>query len=206
MRLLGVVGGAAALVICGLVRDRGKRLEPGLWAGWGGSPTVGRLRWRNADDPDAVRRLHARINSLLDQPLPDPAAEAHDALAADRRYEEAVALLRERTRDTSSFRLVFAENMEYGFRRNSLGLRPFALSIAGTAFVVSVAFLIWGRGDVAGRWARWGIACGISAVLLVYWWRIVTPEWVRRAAELYADRLLEAVETLRTSEPRPTAG
>jgi hypothetical protein len=59
---------------------------------------------------------------------------------------------------------------------------------------------------VAARWARWGVSCGISAVLLVYWWRIVTPEWVRRAAELYADRLLEAVETLRTSEPRPTAG
>lgn len=206
MRLVGVAGGAAALALCGLVRDRGKRLEPALWASWGGNPTVQRLRWRDADDQDAVRRLHARINALLDEPLPDANAEAKDSAAADRCYSEAVAVLREHTRDTARFRLVFAENMEYGFRRNALGLRPFALFIAAIALAVSGAFLLWGGGDTAGRWARWGISGGISAALLVYWWGIVTPEWVRRPAELYADRLFEGVETLHTSESRQTAG
>jgi hypothetical protein len=197
VRLVGVAGGAAAFALCGIVRDRGKRLEPALWASWGGNPTVQRLRWRDAGDVDAVRRLHARIDPFLDEPLPDESAEREDPGAADRRYGEAVATLRERTRDVARFRLVFAEGTEYGFRRNALGLRPFALLVAGVALVASVAFLLWGRGDAAVRWARWGISGGISAALLFYWWRTVTPDWVRLPAEAYADRLLEAIDTLR---------
>jgi hypothetical protein len=206
VRVLGVALGAVGLAVCGLVRDRGRQIEPGLWASWGGNPTVQRLRWREAEDHEAVRRLHGRLNELLDDPLPDEGTEADNPAAADRRYDEAVAVLRERTRDTSRFRLVFAENMEYGFRRNALGLRPFALVIAGVAFVLSVGLLIWGHGDQAGRWTRWGISAAISSLSIFYWWRVVTPEWVHRPAELYADRLLGAVEALRAAGPGPTAG
>jgi hypothetical protein len=206
VRLVGLALGAIGLAVCGLVRDRGRQIEPDLWASWGGNPTVRRLRWRDADDEEAVRRLHARLNALLDHPLPDARAEADDPTTADRRYGEAVAVLRERTRDTSRFRLVFAENMEYGFRRNALALRPVALIIACLALAISVAMLIWGHGDQAERWARWGIAAAISVASIFYWWRIVTSEWVRRPAELYTDRLLEAVEALRAAEPRSTAG
>jgi hypothetical protein len=197
VRGLGVAAGALALVMCGLVRDRGRRLEPGLWASWGGSPTVRRLRWRDADDPEPVSRLHARLNPILDESLPDAQTESRNNDAADRRYDEAVAVLRERTRDAVRFRLLFAENMEYGFRRNSLGLRPFALAIAAIALVLAVALFVWGGGNATSRLIRWGISAGISAALFSYWWRIVTPDWVRLAAELYADRLIEAIDTLR---------
>lgn len=197
MRLLGSVLGAFALVICGLVRDRGKRLEADLWASWGGSPTLRRLRWRDAGDPESLRRLHGRLNALLDHPLPDASDEAAHPARADRRYNEAVAVLRGRTRDTANFRLVFAENMEYGFRRNVLGLRPIALSIAGAALLLSLVLLIWGPGDQAARLTRWGIAAAVSGVSLLGWWLMVTPEWVRRSAEVYADRLLEAIDALR---------
>jgi len=172
-------------------------LEPGLWASWGGSPSVRRLRWRDAPDEERVRRLHVRLDNLLEEPLPDAESEALDPDAADARYEEAIAVLRERTRDTSRFRLVFAENMEYGFRRNSLGLRPIGLAIALIAFAVSIVFFVWGGGSGAGRATRWGISGGIAVLLAFYWRRVVTPQWVRVAAEVYAERLLEAVETLR---------
>lgn len=111
-------------------------------------------------------------------------------------------MLRERTRDTGRFRLVFAENMEYGFRRNALGLRPIALAIAAVGLMLSIALLIWGSGDQAARWTRWGIAGAISIASILYWSRIVTPGWVRRAADLYATRLLEAVETRRSDVSR----
>jgi hypothetical protein len=135
--------------------------------------------------------------------LPNEVDEARDPTRADRQYEEAVTVLRERTRDTSRFRLVFAENMEYGFRRNSLGLRPFALAIAAISLALSAALLIRADGVVVSRLATWGAAGGISVVLLIYWWRVVTPGWVRVSAELYADRLLEAVDTLRVTPPSP---
>jgi hypothetical protein len=197
VRLIGLAGGAVGLVVCGMTRDRGRRLEPDLWASWGGSPTLRRLRWHNAPDTDAVHRLHQRLNTLLDEPLPDAAAEASDPDAADGRYDEAVTALRERTRDPARFRLVFAENTEYGFRRNSLGLRPLAIGIATLVLALSLTLAIGVNSHRA--WTRWGVTAAVTAGTLGFWWRIVTPAWVRTAAELYADRLLEALETLRSS-------
>lgn len=190
--------GAVCLVVCGLVRDQGRKLQPNLWESWSGSPTVRRLRWRDASDVEGVRRLHARLNSILDEPLPGGAVEFADPAAADRRYDEAVAVLRERTRDTNRFRLVFAENKEYGFRRNSLGLRPYALAIAFIALGLSIAFVIHGNRDDSSTWTRWGVAGGISFACVLYWWFYVTSDWVRKAAELYADRLIESIDTLRS--------
>jgi hypothetical protein len=195
VKIVGVSAGAIALAVCGLVRDRGRDLETRLWTNWDGNPAVHRLRWRSAVDHDVVHRLHARLRDVLDEPLPDAAAEAADPCAADRRYNEAITVLRERTRDRKRFPLVFAENVEYGFRRNSLGLRSLALAIAVTAFAVSAALVGWGADidDVK----RWGVVATLSAAALVYWSRVVTPQWVRKAAERYADRLIAAIDTLR---------
>jgi len=40
---------ALMLLICALVRDRGRRIESGLGERWGGPPTSLRLRWRSTD-------------------------------------------------------------------------------------------------------------------------------------------------------------
>ena len=71
-----VVAGAMGVLICGVVRDFGRRLQPELWASWGGSPTTQRLRWTNAADQGAVERLHRRMNTLLDNRLPTRDEEA----------------------------------------------------------------------------------------------------------------------------------
>src|SRR5438128_11014775 len=70
LRYLGFTLGSIGLVVCGLVRDAGRGLQSSLWARWGGSPTIRRLRWRNAVDSEAVRRLHDRLSWLVDEPLP----------------------------------------------------------------------------------------------------------------------------------------
>ena len=36
----------------------------------------------------------------------------------------------------------------------------------------------------------------VSAAAAVIWWRVVTPDWVQPVALAYAERLLEAAETL----------
>jgi hypothetical protein len=93
------------------------------------------------------RRLHERLSPLLSHPSPTAAEEAADPHAADRRYREAVGALRERTRDRSRFGLLLAENIDYGFRRNCLGLRPYALIVAAGCLLVMA-----GRRGTA--WAR----------------------------------------------------
>ena len=55
--------------------------------------------------------------------------------------------LREATRDTSRFPLVFAENANYGFRRNLWGLRPIGTGVAVVLLLFSWALLlltVWG--------------------------------------------------------------
>lgn len=196
-RVLGLAVGAVGIVVCGMVRDLGRRLQPQLWRSWGGSPTVQRLRFRDAADPAAVGRLHARIDPLLDFSLPTEAEESEAPDEADRRYDDAVATLRELTRDSSRFRLVFAENAEYGFRRNSLGLRWVGFALALVAVGISVASLtIEGRYD-AHHLSRWLVPACIGFACAMFWLVVVRPHWVRTAAELYADRLLEAAVSLR---------
>jgi hypothetical protein len=51
-------------------------------------------------------------------------------------------MLRQRTRDTKIFNKVFAENMEYGFRRNCLGLRPTGLVLAAIGVVATIVLSI----------------------------------------------------------------
>jgi len=190
--------GAVGILICGLVRDAGLRLQPGLWGSWGGAPTTRRLRWRDAQDAAQTQRLHDRLNPLLSHPLPTHAEEDADNSGADRRYDEAVAALRERTRDPVRFQLLFAENIEYGFRRNCLGLRPYALAVAAASLLVAAIAIIAIHG--AQRTA-YIVSAGIALLALIGWQMLVRPDWVKLAAERYSNQLLAAIEQLRLDHP-----
>jgi hypothetical protein len=189
--VLAMALGAVGIVICGLVRDAGRRRQSDLWRDWGGSPTLCRLRWRASDDTSAVERLHGRVERVTKEALPNLTEETADPESADRRYCEATAALRELTRPRKDFPLVFEENVEYGFRRNCLGIRPVALTVALSVVAVSVILVL--AGDDAMRF--WSAAV-IGVVAAVGWWRLVTPDWVRSAGEIYADRLFEALASL----------
>src|SRR4051794_15467075 len=118
----GVISGARLGVATGLVttvlaaiagqlgRDRGRVLQDGLWAEWGGSPTLQRLRFRGAARPQRVERLHARVEAALGERLPTQAEEDADPDAADDAYQEAIGRLIALTRDKERFRLLFDEN------------------------------------------------------------------------------------------------
>ena len=99
--------------------------------------------------------------------------------------------------DQERFHLVFEENKEYGYRWNTLGLKPIGSLVALAALVASVVLLIVDGGSAESRFGRWGASLIVSLVLLIAWRFFVTTEWVRRAAELYADRLFAAVHLLR---------
>jgi hypothetical protein len=183
--------GAVGAVICGIVRHGGLSLQPALWKNWGGAPTTRRLRWRG-NDGEAVRRLHQRLAAVSGEALPTQEEEVSDPVGADRRYEEVVAYLREATRNHDRFPLVHEENTEYGFRRNCLGLRPTALILAAVIGGASAILIVTQPSP-----GRYWLAAAVSVVALVGWWRLVTEEWVRQAAELYADRLFEAAAGMR---------
>lgn len=191
----GLAGSALGALAAQLGRDRGKRLEPSMWRRWGGSPTTQLLRYRLRPTAKA-ERLHAGIQDALGIVMPTARDERTDPDRADLIYEEATRVLRARTRDIKKFHLVFEENVNYGFRRNCLGLRTFGIVVAVLAIAVSVGAPLVACTDLSTAGSQWGLALATGVFLGWFWLFIVNENWVRVPAEAYAERLFEAVEIL----------
>lgn len=200
------------LVYCGLTallsqlgRDQGKRKEPWLFEKWGGKPTSQLLRHRSsylgADTRQRYRRALADLVPQLS--LPTVQAEQSDPNAADATYDSCAAALRERTRDTSRFPLVFAENINYGFRRNLWGMRSAGVGLSIVGLVASVGAAIAKSVD---GWppALAVVASALNGLMLVWWILRINPDWVRLAAFAYAERLLASCEVLRPDAKSPS--
>lgn len=213
--LAGTVAGMllSVFAVCGglylladLARSNGKKLERGLLQAWGGWPSTRLLRHRDGDLPASSknRYCHALANKMGSR-WPTIAEEQLDPAASDDFYRSATDWLREQTRGSEYSRLL-AENINYGFRRNLLGLRPIGLGIS----VASLAITIIGIGHRAG-WsfarlydvmAEPGIApmsaAGIASIIaLLFWSIIVKPIWVKHAGDDYARSLLACCDTLK---------
>lgn len=201
---LGIGTGLAITVLAALAgqlgRDRGRALQDGLWKKWGGSPTLVRFRYRDAESPERVARLHRRVEDVLGDPMPTPQEEAADPVAADYRYDDAVARLRALTRDKQRFSLLFAENVNYGQRRNLLGMKPISVVVAWSTLVVSVLLLVLAAGSLDERVARYAPAAVAAALAVGFWTLIVRETWVRLPADAYARQLTESVDVLRSAK------
>ncbi|MEU9342326.1 hypothetical protein AB0D74_14080 [Streptomyces sp. NPDC048278] len=203
-----------ALLVCSglplcadqLGRSRGKRIEEGLFRSWGGKPSVQLLRWRGPNDRVRLAFLHEALQRVVGPTLrlPDELEEQHDPESADRVYDAAGLVLRARARALPGAVLLLDQNCEYGFRRNALGLRPYALSVTVAGLVAVAAWLAAPEG-----W--WGRPATSLVVLLVvleaglvgFWAFLVRPSWVATAAWLYAERLLETCVVTDTGPPPP---
>lgn len=202
----GWAGISALLTWCGagfvmdqLGRDAGRRKQAALFEAWGGAPTTKRLRHREATNTVSLARWHQKLKGLMKtRTFPTAQDEAADPAAADTVYDAAIAVLREKTRDTRRFPLVFRENCSYGFRRNLWGMKPAGMTVAGLSVIVVIAILLF-RPQIApdadaGR--RLLVAGLLGGAVLIGWIVVVTPRWVGEAADAYALRLLESVERL----------
>ena len=203
-----LLGGLAAycclsMVLIQVGRGRGKSLEPGLFEAWGGKPSVAMLRHRDRRlNAAAKERYRGFLNGAVPGlTLPSPEEELRDPEKADEAYDSANLWLLEQTRDHGRFGLVFAENMNYGFRRNLWALKPWAFT--GTALasaVAAVAMVIGWEGRVeatlASIGAGWWLSVGVVAVHALWFAIKVRPGWVLAVAVEYAKRLLGACDTL----------
>jgi ABC-type transport system involved in multi-copper enzyme maturation permease subunit len=197
---LGIASGsvASALSILGaqLGRDRGRNLQPSLWREWGGPPTTQVLRFSGPKPAEQVAQAHGAIEEVLSLALPSEDEERADPSAADERYGAAIIQLIAKTRDYGKFPLVFEENVNYGFRRNSLGLRRFGIAVCVVTLFVSILLLACGSESFASRAEHFGWPAAASILLGVFWLGVVSPDWVRVPADAYAGRLIEAAYTL----------
>ena len=207
--VLGTIGGTGVLAQLG--RDLGRKKEPNLWKSWDGPPTTRLLRHRRElGDITLVPGLREQVEKWVGDPLPTKEEEETCPSQADTRYEQVVMSLREATRDRIKFPLVFAENVNYGFRRNLWGLRAVGACIAVMTVLVSwVSFslTIWGRPWPDPWWDVFVnpdstamirlVVATADTIIAAFWVFHVKPAWVKVAANAYAIRLMESVYTLR---------
>jgi hypothetical protein len=130
--------------------------------------------------------------------------DAGDPAAADEAYRSATEWLKERCRD-KKFALVHKENIEYGFRRNMRGVRPFAIS-ANLFALMGTLVVAWYRVSAEPVYSLsaltehvptpvFGVILLLS-VSLIFWIAFVRDDWVRQAGDQYARALLATCESL----------
>ena len=198
-------GGATFLVPVG--RDRGKVLEPKLYASWGGKPSVAMLRHSDTRIRASTKN---RYRVFLQRVVPGLAlASAEDEHAnpeeAEEGYESANSWLLARTRDRERFGLLFRENINYGFRRNVWALRPWGFGLGAVAIVmVGVVTLESWTGELTTSIRAVGVEVWASLVLSVvhgfFFAFKIREGWVRIAAEAYAQQLLAACDLLESDQ------
>lgn len=109
-----------------LARSRGKKVEAKLNTRQ--TPEL----WHRADrripqiSKDIYRAFIARV---LNHPAPTEQDELNDLESADDFYLSAGNWLRDATRDSAKFKILYDELLTYGYRRNLLGLKPIALAM-----------------------------------------------------------------------------
>ena len=105
---------------------------------------------------------------------------------------------------TPGFELLFTENVNYGFRRNLLGLKPIALGVDTISLLLVIGVAV---GSWTGQFAsaiqslapEWWASLAITTVHALLFKRIIQADWVQAAAETYARQLLAACDTLQSA-------
>ena len=142
--LIATVGILVLLfAIADFSRARGRAIEGKLYAERGGIPSITMFRRNDGTiDAGSKDRYRTFLAVKLTVVSPSPADESEDQAAADAFYGQCGNWLRQNTRDTKKFPILFGENITYGFRRNLLGVKNLALCL--NAIVVAVcAFILW---------------------------------------------------------------
>ena len=120
-------------------RSAGKKKEVELITAWGGYPTTIILRHR---DDFLNNLLKSRYHSFLNQNVPginfpSSSQESNNPQLADEIYISSIDWLKEQRRDKDKYHLLYEENIQYGFRRNLLGIKTWGLlsCIASIIFI-----------------------------------------------------------------------
>ncbi len=170
------------------IREAGRTLEKRMFAGW--LPTVQCLRLRDHSGYE-VNARRDKLQQLSGVTLLNKRQEQARPNEADERIRHAVDIVKEKMRDPERFMLLRRELKAYGFWRNSLAVRRWALLIALSGAVVSVVFLIASSSPALPL-----MALVVNLLACVYWQFIVREQCVIEAAERYKDQFFKSLMTL----------
>jgi phosphoglycerol transferase MdoB-like AlkP superfamily enzyme len=186
-------------------RSRGRAIEGKLYAQHGGMPSISMFRRNDGIiDAGSKERYRAFLAGKLAVLAPSPADERADQAAADAFYVQCGNWLRQNTRDTKKFPILFGENVTYGFRRNLLGVKVLALCL--NAIVVAVcAFILWrlSWNSHTPQGSRTVVVLVVAAAHAAYMVLAVSRTAVWDAAKGYGRELILSCESFLTQSRSP---
>jgi hypothetical protein len=207
--LSNVIASLGVLVLLFAIADfsraRGRAIETKLYDEYEGMPSI--TMFRRSDptiDAGSKDRYRAFLARKLGVVAPSPADESADQAAADAFYGQCGNWLRQNTRDTKKFSILFGENVIYGFRRNLLGVKALAL---GLNFVVVAvcAFILWRTswdfGTEQGN--RTTVVLVVAAAHAAYMLLAVSRNAVWDSSRAYGRELILSCESFLTQSKSP---
>ena len=193
-----VLVSGGAFLLTQFARDNGKRKEKELFASWGGVPSITIFRHRDKKlNAVTKERYHKRLTRLVKEArAPSAEDEKSDPAGSDAIYSAWSIFLRSNTRDPKTFKLLFQENINYGYRRNVWGLRPIGISISTVTVLVSAIQLYLSFRSISIL-DKLLLGAGCFGLLMLWSWVFLfTKNWVKVPADAYAERLAETIEEL----------
>lgn len=190
----GVIS-ALSFLLSQLGRDAGKKKQNALWIGWGGAPCEQLLSYRNGVVNKTIKkRYHDKLSLLHPQSsILSEAYETRNPDSSQEIYGSWVKYLISKTRDTTRFHLLYKENINYGFRRNLWGMKPYSIFLILFLLVASYFYCsrVIGFSNPLLFSAEYLANSIFLIVALFFWIFIVSEHWVKLTAFSYAERLLE---------------
>lgn len=161
----------ACLIISIFVRKRGKAIEPKLWENWGGPPTTRYLRYNNNEYNSVNKeRCHQYfLHNVSNISFPSKKMELENPVKSDEAYAACIAYLRTKSRDKKKYALVYSENTEYGFLRNSLGVKAIGIMFSLFTLIISTAIIIFEWNRTQTLITSLFLPLIFSIYVLIYW-------------------------------------
>ncbi len=180
-------------------REAGKKVQSRVYRDNDGWPTFDPLYYTDRTFSDEAKLKYLRfLSEKLGRPFPTMGNAVSEPLLARQFYNEAATWLREVTRDTKQFPIVYDENITYGYFRNLLGLKWISLvlnvSVVTICILVIFQYVPWFK-DVAPSLPY---VLAVSVIHGLYVIFGVTEARMKSASTRYARQLLLACETLNT--------
>jgi phosphoglycerol transferase MdoB-like AlkP superfamily enzyme len=189
-------------------RARGRAVERKLYAEHGGMPSVTMFRRNDSTiDAGSKDRYRALLADKIGVRAPSQADEAADQAAADAFYSECGNWLRQNTRDTRKFSILFGENITYGFRRNLLGVKALALWL--NLIVVAICLFIMWRGSWdfdTPMGNKTTVVLVVAASHAAYMLLAVNRDAVWDASRAYGRELILCCESVLAAHPGKRTG
>jgi len=184
-------------VASNLARRFGRAKEKEIFADTGGRPNNPELTHADSTFP-ASQKARYREYLAAQLGLSAPSAEDERIQPDEARdfYSQAYGYLRENTRNTDTFKLLFNENISYGYYRNLLGLKPIGIVLNLLSFCAAVAIVHFQPNFATLSTGKLAALCILSALHLLYFVFGVSRKAMLDASAIYARQLVLSTETL----------